>query len=450
MRGENDRPTASIGTRIRSRIGRGLIVAMAVCFALGGECDPKRSSFFDPIDDDLIPGQGDIFGTVTVDGVGRGGVSVTVRRGGVVVDMVTTDANGDYEVINLDPGTYTVSVGSIDGATCPGDQSATVFADEDVRVDFACTSQPATGTVTGTVTANGSPVSGATVTLNGRTATSATNGSFTFTDVDPGSYDVSASASGFDCQATTVTVTAGETATADIACTGPPSGAEIAANPYSLAGTIMGTDACGLGATISNPGPITIRFDPATNTITIESDADVAGTYAAGQPWTGTGQTTFSSGGMSFILRETVMGTWQRMGGTIVLPGTLRFEVLQGSTEVCESSYAATYTQLTASSARFKTGVTYLLPDGGSILGLRPAAYRYLASHGDPRIPRLGLIAEDVARVYPAAVGFDVAGRPWGIAYGELGRLVLEEIGSRTAAEGKRWLERVARRVSPG
>jgi hypothetical protein len=430
---------------IQNRSVRLLLLAFATVNVLGGDCNPKPASLFDPIDGDLIPGQGDIFGTVTVDGAGRSGVTVTVRQGTQVVATATTDGDGDYEVINLDPGTYTVSIGSIAGASCPGDQTAAVVADDDTRVDFACTSTPTTGSVTGTVTAGGSPVANATAVLDGRTATTDANGAFSFANVDPGSYTVTVTAEGFICDPRTTTVTAGQTSTVDVTCTVPaPSGTEIAAQPYSLSGTIQGTDACGFGATISNPGPITIRFDPATNTVTIESDAEVAGVYAPGQAWTGTGQTTFSSGGMTLVLRETAAGTWQWMDGTIALPGTLTFEVFQGATEVCESRYNATYTQLTASSARFKAGVVDLLPEGVTVFGLRPVSYRYLRPYGDPSVPRIGLIAEDVARVFPEAVAVDPAGRAWGVAYGTLRVRLAEELLRRAGVEAERWLERIA------
>jgi hypothetical protein len=422
-----------------------MIVGLVVPWALGFECLGKESSLFGPIDGDLVPGQGDIFGTVTVDGEGRSGVAVTVRQGGTVVATTTTDADGDYEVLNLDPGTYTVSIAPITGADCDGDQSAVVVADDDVRVDFDCTTTPTTGTVTGTVTANGSPVSGATVALDGRTATTDAIGTFTITNVDPDTYTVSVTADGFTCEPRTTTVTAGQTSTVDVSCTSSaPSGTEIAAQPYSLSGTLMGTDGCGFGSTISNPGPITISFDPATNTVTIESDADVAGVYTPGQPWTGTGESTFSSGGMTFVLRETAMGTWQRSSGMIVLPGTLTFEVSQGSTEVCESRYDATYTQLTASSARFKMGIVGLLPEGVTILGLRPVAYRYVRPYGDPTVPRIGLIAEEVARVFPSAVGYDADRETLGVYYGTLRSLVIEEIATRASEGVRAWIARQA------
>jgi glucose/arabinose dehydrogenase/PKD repeat protein len=85
---------------------------------------------------------------------------------------------------------------------------------------------PAPGTISGTVSSGGSPVSGVTVTLAGagRTTTSGSGGTYSFTNVDPGTYTVTASASASRCSASTastsVTVTSGNTATANLALTG--------------------------------------------------------------------------------------------------------------------------------------------------------------------------------------------------------------------------------------
>lgn len=446
MRPGNDPLTAS-RQRAGNRhgIARAWIAAIAVFSALGGECDPKRGPFFDPIDGMNGPGLGDLFGRVSIDGVGMSGVATTLRQFGEVVGTATTNADGDYEFLNLDPGLYSVSIASIPGATCPGEQTATVVADDETEVDFACTTTPTTGTVTGTVTAGGSPISGATVALDGQTTTTDANGTYTFTNVAPDSYSVTVTADGFQCDPRTTTVTAGQTSPVDFACTSSsPSGSEIAANPFRLMGTLMGTDGCGFGGTISNPGPIAVNFDMVANSLTIVSDANVVGLYVPGQPWTGTGESTFSSGGMTFILRETATGTWQRSNGTIVLPGTLTFEVFQGSTKTCESRYNVTYEALTPSSISFKSDVAYLLPDGLAILGLRPVAYRYLAPYGDPAVLQVGLIADDVARAFPDAVALDAGGKPLGIYYGTLNRLVIEEIESRAGEAAQSWIARLA------
>ena len=53
--------------------------------------------------------------------------------------------------------------------------------------------------------------------------------------------------------------------TVTVTCTvTSPTGSEIAAVTYSLMATIVSTDGCGFGMTISNPGPIPFDFDPAT------------------------------------------------------------------------------------------------------------------------------------------------------------------------------------------
>lgn len=91
---------------------------------------------------------------------------------------------------------------------------------------------PTTGTVEGTVTDDGAPVAGATVelltptgTVLRTTATDAT-GFYRFSAVDPGTYRVRSTVSGRLCGDVGVTVTAGETTRANMAC--PPPGGTIA------------------------------------------------------------------------------------------------------------------------------------------------------------------------------------------------------------------------------
>lgn len=78
------------------------------------------------------------------------------------------------------------------------------------------------------------------------------------------------------------------------------------------------------------------------------------------------------------------------------------------------------------SSIRFKRDVRPLLPAGRTVLGLRPVAYRYRAPWGDPAIPRVGLIAEEIVRVYPEAVVPGSDGKPYAIRYDVLAELLVE------------------------
>lgn len=428
---------AFVGRGAGARFVRFLVILLAAASVVAGECDPKGPDFFDPLDGEFLPGLGDIFGRVTVDGTGRSGVTVTARREDEVVGTVTTGANGQYEFINLEPGTYSVSISTIPNAECPGPRTAVVPADDEVEVNFSCTSVPTTGTVTGTVTNQfGEGVGGAQVSVDGQTTTTSSDGSFTVEDVPPGNTTVQATAENHDCSPTTTPVTAGQTSQVQIQCSQiHPTGSQIGANPYRLDGSIDGEDGCGIGSTISNPGPITIRVQitDGETFLVIESDAEVIGIYRLGQTWSGTGEVTFTQNGTTFTLRETASGLWQFSDGTIVLIGTLLFEVFvtEGGTKVCESLYDARYEQLTASSVRFKHEVRSLLPDGFSPAGLRPVVFRYQAPWGDPGTPRIGLIAEEVARAYPAAVALDGRGRPIGIYPLTLRRLAIEASAER-------------------
>lgn len=307
-------------------------------------CLDKGPDFFFPFGfDEEIPTTGSLTGRVTVEGTGTSGIGIQVS--GPVNRTATTGAGGTYSVDGLPAGQYTVSVTAPTGTTCDGPKSAQVPSGGTATADFSC--QSTGGTVTGTVTVDDAPIEGAMVTLDGLTATTGSDGTFTIENVPAGQYTVSATADGHECETRTTTVSDGETSTVDIPCTAtPPSGSEIAGS-YRLDGTIRGTDACGTGTTITNPGPITIRTEGSNGTtaIVIESDADVAGTYQPGQEWTGSGTTTVQSGGSTFTLRETVRGTWGREpDGTIVFRGTLTFELFaSGGTKVCESVYDVVY-----------------------------------------------------------------------------------------------------------
>ena len=82
--------------------------------------------------------------------------------------------------------------------------------------------QPRPGTISGTVTdaVTSSPIAGATVSYSGGTTTTAANGTYTFSNVVPGTYAVTASAAGYSAAtANGVVVTAGNTATGNVALT---------------------------------------------------------------------------------------------------------------------------------------------------------------------------------------------------------------------------------------
>ena len=84
-----------------------------------------------------------------------------------------------------------------------------------------------------------------------------------------------------------------------------------------------------------------------------------------------------------------------------------------------------------SSSDRFKTDIAPMESTSANLQGLRPVTFRYKADrHGTLRY---GLIAEDVATVYPELVVRDREGRIDGVRYDELAPMLLNEVQLRQA-----------------
>jgi hypothetical protein len=82
-----------------------------------------------------------------------------------------------------------------------------------------------------------------------------------------------------------------------------------------------------------------------------------------------------------------------------------------------------------ASSARFKTDVEPLAATP-KLADLQPVSFRYLKEVSGEEEPmlRYGLIAEQVAEIFPSLVGYDTEGRPSTVRYDLLTPLLLAEI----------------------
>jgi hypothetical protein len=80
----------------------------------------------------------------------------------------------------------------------------------------------------------------------------------------------------------------------------------------------------------------------------------------------------------------------------------------------------------TSSSERFKTAIHPMGSNTAKLLQLRPVTFHYKA---DPEgTLRYGLIAEEVAKVYPELVVRDASGRIDGVRYDELAPMLLNEV----------------------
>ncbi|MDD2942505.1 MAG: carboxypeptidase-like regulatory domain-containing protein [bacterium] len=107
---------------------------------------------------------------------------------------VTTDGNGNYTISGLPWGeSYTITPSLTNYSFTPVSASGTVSAN--VTADFTITS------ISGIIEQNGTPVSGATVTLvtSGGTVTTTTdaNGSYSFTGVEPGAGTITVEKNGY-------------------------------------------------------------------------------------------------------------------------------------------------------------------------------------------------------------------------------------------------------------
>jgi len=162
------------------------------------------------------PTTGTISGTVTDMSTGNpiAGASVSTQP---ATTTVTTDAQGNYAISDVEQGYYTVTA----SASGYFDESANITVTAGQTTTCNLELQPTTGTISGTVTDAGTamPLAGASVSTQPATTTVITDaqGDYTISDVTPGFYTVTASASGYMDNSTNVTVTAGQTSTAYLA-----------------------------------------------------------------------------------------------------------------------------------------------------------------------------------------------------------------------------------------
>ncbi len=152
------------------------------------------------------PATGTIEGTVNdEDGAAIEGATVVVEE----TDLsATTDSKGHYFLENVPTGEQEVTA-SADGYQS---ETATVTVEEDATVtqDFTLEAIP-TYTVSGTVTGtkgDGDALEGATVVIEGTDweATTGSDGTYSISDVEEGTYDITASRSGYTSETKTVTV----------------------------------------------------------------------------------------------------------------------------------------------------------------------------------------------------------------------------------------------------
>jgi hypothetical protein len=83
----------------------------------------------------------------------------------------------------------------------------------------------------------------------------------------------------------------------------------------------------------------------------------------------------------------------------------------------------------TTSSLRFKEDVQDMEEASGGLMNLRPVTFRYAPRYDDgSRLLQYGLIAEEVAQVYPGLVQLDAGGKPLAVRYHFINAMLLNEV----------------------
>ena len=184
---------------------------------------------------------GAISGQVTNASTGAALAGATVSFSG---GSTTMDSNGAYSFSNVAPGTYNVTASQTGFSSQTA--SVTVNSGATATLNFQLSPAAGPGTISGRVSniTTGGAVSGATVSFSGGSTTANSNGNYTFTNVAPGTYNVTATHSGYFAVTNSVTVASGTTATLNFAL----------ATGGKLAGTVTSGGAPVSGATVSIAG----------------------------------------------------------------------------------------------------------------------------------------------------------------------------------------------------
>jgi hypothetical protein len=224
---------------------------------------------------------GSISGHVTDSSTGSAiaGASVSFSGGSAL-----TDSNGAYAFTGVPAGTYSLTASHSGYANATS--SVTVSAGVAATLNFQLTPTVSTGpgTITGRVTniSTGGAVSGATVSYSGGSTTTDTNGAYTFSGVAPGTYNVTASHTGFFNVTNPVTVSSGTTATLNFA--------------LATGGKVAGTVTNSSGAALANAS---VKISGGSIATTVTTTTISTGAYNSNWVPVGAYTVTVSAAGFS-------------------------------------------------------------------------------------------------------------------------------------------------------
>jgi len=151
-------------------------------------------------DDIYLAPKYNVSGTATLNGIGLSGVLVSLS--GASSSTTTTDTNGAYTFDNLPNGTYTVTVSKAGYTFAPSTISNVVVNGSNVtNQNFSGTLTTTPYSMSGTIHSGsntGAPLSGAIVSIAGKTATTTSTGTFSIAGITGGTYPLSISKPGYN------------------------------------------------------------------------------------------------------------------------------------------------------------------------------------------------------------------------------------------------------------
>ncbi len=391
------------------------------------------------------PGNGTFIGVIY-----QGGNSAN-RVAGAVVSIngqtVTTAADGLYQ-FQLAPGAYTATVTKSGFGSNSVNRTVTTGAQIWGSMEINPVA-PMNGTLSGKVFAHNAanptdqstPISGASVAVNGQTVTTNASGDFS-TTLAPGTYTVTVTKTGFQQAQVTRTVAAGQTVTAQVGLTAtsmpdtqPPDvmvNAPVAGAMLDLANvTVTGTASDDRGAvaevratlnggaeqvvTVTNGAfAFDVKLAPGTNTLVVkakdaannEGRATVSASFQAGV----TGVVTKAGDGAVAIAGATVE-LREQSSGTVVSTSTTD---ANGRYTLAVGTVPADYTLTARAAAHQTSSETVSIPDDRRLtvdIALTPGA----SMTGEATVrfiePMDGAeVMTDTVTVYGQVSGFDLAG----------------------------------------
>jgi trimeric autotransporter adhesin len=190
----------------------------------------------------------------------------------------------------------------------------------------------------------------------------------------------------------------------------------LGANTIGTTNTAIGAGALGNNTTGSNN--IAIGVDAAVSVSPVNSNNIHIGNVG-------------TSTDHSFIR----IGTEGTQSNTFIA-GIYGSPVLSSNSVVCVDStgHLGTGGCSAASSRRFKEQITDMGDSSSKLLQLRPVTFFYKPQYDDgSHSLQYGLIAEEVAKLYPDMVGYDTDGQPSSVKYQALAPMLLNEVQKQNA-----------------